>query len=265
MPRAGAGRKVPQGPPPPGARPGKVESPSLASPTHELHLAPGAACPVCGAAGSVEHRVLWPGLVAAWGLSSEEEAYVNRQQGCLCSGCGANMRSAALALALCRHLGWPGTLDGLLRAPPGLAMLEINEAGTLHPRLARFPGHRLGRYPECDMMRLADPDGSLDVVIHSDTLEHVADPMAALRETRRALRPGGAAVFTVPTIVGRLTRTRRGLPASYHGAEGVSAPDLLVHTEFGADAWCMVLEAGFSECRITPYGYPAGLAFTAVK
>ena len=228
-------------------------------------LPSGTACPVCGGSGSVEHRVLWPALVGAWGLAPAEESYINRQQGCLCSGCGANMRSAALARALCRHLAWPGTLDGLLRSPPSLAILEINEAGTLHPRLARFPGHRLGRYPDCDMMRLPDSDGSLDLIVHSDTLEHVPDPLGALRETLRALRPGGASVFTVPVIVGRLTRSRAGLPASYHGAEGVTAPDLMVHTEFGADAWAMVLEAGFSECRMTPYGYPAGIAITAVK
>lgn len=222
-------------------------------------------CPVCGGSGFTEHRVLWPELVAAWELSPEEVGYIDRQQGCLCDGCGANLRSCALAAALCRHLGWHGTLDTLLYEPPRVAMLEINDAGTLHPRLARFPGHRIGRYPECDMLRLPDADGSLDVVVHSDTLEHVPDPRAALRETRRALRPGGAAVFTVPVIVGRLTCSRAGLPASYHGAEGVTSPDLLVHTEFGADAWTMVLEAGFSECRMTPYGYPAGIAVTAVK
>ena len=40
---------------------------------------------------------------------------------------------------------------------------------------------------------------------------------------------------------------------------------MLVHTEFGADAWTMVIEAGFSNCELVPYLYPAGLAFVARK
>jgi hypothetical protein len=39
----------------------------------------------------------------------------------------------------------------------------------------------------------------------------------------------------------------------------------MVHTEFGSDIWCIVLDAGFSECRLISYQYPAGIAVLAVK
>ncbi len=220
-------------------------------------------CAVCGGGEYRDHRVLWPTLVQAWNLSPEEEAYVNRQQGTVCLQCGGNLRSIALARAICRYLGHPGTLDALLDDAPDLALLEVNEAGTLHPRLSRFPGHVFAGYPQCDMMALPFDTGRFRVVVHSDTLEHVADPSRALAELRRVLAPGGASIFTVPIVVGRMTRSRRGLPPSHHGDVGTDAGDLLVHNEFGCDVWTLVLQAGFSRCDFVPFGYPAGIAMVA--
>ena len=51
--------------------------------------------------------------------------------------------------------------------------------------------------------------GTYDLVVHSDTLEHVPDPVRALQECRRVLRPLGACCFTVPIVVGRLTRSHQ--------------------------------------------------------
>ena len=66
-------------------------------------------------------------------------------------------------------------------------------------------------------------------------------------------------------IVGRLTRSRRGLPASYHGHADCREPDFLVHTEFGADVWNAVFAAGFRSCQIVAFRYPSGLALVAGK
>ncbi|MET0909494.1 MAG: class I SAM-dependent methyltransferase, partial [Ilumatobacteraceae bacterium] len=41
-------------------------------------------------------------------------------------------------------------------------------------------------------------DGSFDAAIVSEVLEHVADDVAALRDIRRVVRPGGLIAITVP-------------------------------------------------------------------
>lgn len=222
-------------------------------------------CRVCGGDAFTHHDVLWSELIAQWGLSSGEAEYINVQQGTSCTGCGSNVRSIALADALLRWTRAAMTLKEWVdtAAARRCDILEINEAGTLSGTLSLLPGHRLVRYPECDMMTLPFEARSFDVVVHSDTLEHVPDATRGLRECRRVLRPGGACLFTVPVVVGRLTRGRQGLPVSVHGSEGCTDASLTVHTEFGADVWCRVLESGFDECRIVPYRYPAGLALIA--
>ena len=113
------------------------------------------------------------------------------------------------------------------------------------------------------MTQLPYPANAFDLVVHSDTLEHVADPHQGLRECRRVLSPAGACVFTVPVIVGRMTRSRRGLAPSYHGHADCREADFLVHTEFGADLWSAVFEAGFGSCQFVTFRYPSGLAVIA--
>lgn len=222
-------------------------------------------CRVCGGDGFAHHDVLWGELIAQWSLSPKEADYINVQQGTSCTTCGSNVRSIALAEALLRWTRATTTLKQWVDSPAARRcdLLEINEAGMLSSLLSLLPGHRLVRYPEYDMMALPFEASSFDVVIHSDTLEHVPDAMRGLRECRRVLRPGGACLFTVPVVVGRLSRGRQGLPVSVHGSQGCTDASLTVHTEFGADVWCQVLESGFDECRIVPYRYPAGIALIA--
>jgi hypothetical protein len=78
------------------------------------------------------------------------------------------------------------------------------------------------------------------------------------------LRTGGACAFTVPIIVGRLTRNCADRPPSYHGTVR-DGEGYLVHTEFGADAWRIVFAAGFAECRIVALDPPAAHALVAVR
>jgi SAM-dependent methyltransferase len=47
-----------------------------------------------------------------------------------------------------------------------------------------------------DVHALTFPDGSVGTVVSLDTLEHVADPIRAMQEVHRVLRPGGVAVIT---------------------------------------------------------------------
>lgn len=220
-------------------------------------------CAVCGACEFQPRQVLWQGLIDEWELQPDEVAYVNTQQGTVCRTCGNNVRSIALAAALCRSARFDGTLDAWIASSPALSLLEVNEAGTLHARLRRLPSHAFGAWPDVDLQSLPFADSTFDRIVHSDTLEHIPDPLAALRQMRRVLKPGGAAVFTVPIILARMTRSRIGLARSYHGDPTNATPDLLVHTEFGADAWAMVLAAGFVACEFVAYAAPAGIAIIA--
>jgi SAM-dependent methyltransferase len=233
---------------------------------HRAASAPVTRCIVCGSEEMHYVEELSAALVREWELSTQEAAYVNRQQGLQCVRCGSTLRCMALATALLRHCGAVGTFAAFSASPQAqrLRVLEINEAGGVSPFLVKLPGHVFVKFPDVDMQHLPHPDGMFDLVVHSDTLEHVPDPLQGLAECRRVLLVGGACVFTVPIIVGRLTRSRAGLAPSHHG-NPESGDGYLVHTEFGADAWTWPIAAGFSDCRIVSLEHPAAHALIAVR
>jgi SAM-dependent methyltransferase len=177
------------------------------------------------------------------------------------------MRVRVLALAILSVFAEGGTFADFIHSSAGqqLKILEINKAGNLHEFLKEHPGHMLVEYPEYDMMSLRLPDQHFDLVIHSDTLEHVSDPLKALKECFRILKRKGKLFYTIPVIIDRPTRTRHGLPRSYHGSSDCIADDYRVYTEFGNDAWKLVFEAGFKRVRIHAEEYPAAMAFEAEK
>jgi len=224
------------------------------------------ACPVCGGQDFSCQQVLWPELIAEWQLSPAEAEYIDRQQGFACKTCGNNLRSMALADAVLRAYQFSATLSEFVRSDLAktLNVLEVNEAGGLSGILSELPGHTLARYPEHDMTNLSFASGSFDLVIHSDTLEHVPQAVAGLAECRRVLRKQGRCIFTVPIVLGRMTRSRAGLKDSFHGSPGTNNGDYIVHTEFGADVWRYVAEAGFNSINIHSFDYPAGLAIEAL-
>lgn len=223
-------------------------------------------CLCCGGREFDFRPVLWPKLVEQWQLSPEEAETIDRQQGRACRACGASLRSNALALAVMRFYGFGGTFAEWVatRQARRLVVLELNGAGHLTQFLRRLPGHVETAYPDTDLTAMRFAEGSFDLVLHSDTLEHVAEPVRGLAECRRVLRPGGACCFTIPIVVGRPTRSRAGLEPSYHGGPADEKADYVVHTEYGADAWRHVMEAGFAECRLVAAEYPAALALVAV-
>jgi SAM-dependent methyltransferase len=224
-------------------------------------------CLCCGSNDLVFVPVLWQSLIEEWRLSAYEADYINRQQGLRCNACDSNLRSMVLALGLMRSFEYEGLFRDFVRLPrvQALRILEINEAGSLTQFLSSVPGHCLRTYPDVDMMRLPYPEHSFDIVVHSDTLEHVTDPVAALAQCCRVLRPSGLCAFTVPIIVDRLTRSRTGLPPSYHGAPKEDPMDYLVVTEYGADVWKHLVFAGFDECRIFSLDYPSAQALVGVR
>lgn len=51
-----------------------------------------------------------------------------------------------------------------------------------------------------DVCKLPFPDQSFDLILATDVIEHVDDDIAALREVRRILKPGGRVLVTVPAF-----------------------------------------------------------------
>ena len=222
-------------------------------------------CSICGGTEFTSRKVLWPELVAAWGLSPDETAYVDDQQGRCCTGCGASLRVVALGRAIQDACHTTSVIRSCADDPrlATLRILDLNGADVLSPALAGLPGYVRADFPQVDMEALSYPDGMFDLVIHSDTLEHVPNPLQALMECRRVLADQGHLCFTIPVIVGRMTRSREGIPKSWHGNPALTADDYLVRTEFGADAWTYLMRAGFSRLSIHQVEYPAATAFTA--
>ncbi|MGI8688845.1 MAG: methyltransferase domain-containing protein [Thermomicrobiales bacterium] len=224
-------------------------------------------CLCCGSDQLIQTDVLWQRLIDDWRLAPAETVYINRQQGFHCPRCGTNLRAMALAAAVMRAYRYSGLFQDFVVSKRAceLRVLEINQAGLLTQFLTRIEGHTLVAYPEIDMQALPYADGSWDLVIHSDTLEHVPNPVRGLAECARVLAPDGICAFTVPMIVDRLTLSRAGMPPSYHGDASMANPDYLVQTEFGCDVWKFIMAVGFAECRVVSLAYPAAQAFLGIR
>ena len=232
-------------------------------------LVPLVNCPVCSGGRFHEQTVLWPELIAEWDLAPEEARYIDQQQGFACLDCGNNLRAMTLAAAITRAFQHAGSLRELCLADArfrALRLLEINSAGELTPIFQFLPHHSLVAFPQFDMQSMNLPDDAVEIIVHSDTLEHVPDPVQALRECRRVLKAGGHLFYTIPVVIGRLTRSRTGLPPSYHGTRAAGAvDDYRVQTEYGANFWCELFAAGFDNVTLTSLIFPASVAICARK
>ncbi len=237
-------------------------------------------CPVCANQTFKYQPVLWKSLIEEWELSEDEVAYINYQQGYCCEACGSNIRTMALAKAIMDI--YDQKKSSLIftdfiktRIFQKLRILEINETG-LHSYLARITSssftsffsvfnYKYIEYPEYDMTHLNLESESYDLIIHSDTLEHVNNLSKALKEIFRVLSASGKTIYTVPIILNRLSRSRDKLKASYHGSEIDRKYDYKVYTEFGSDVWIYLAKAGFVKCGIYNFSSPAGIAVIGEK
>ncbi len=82
-----------------------------------------------------------------------------------------------------REFGTPGTARGVDSSPQAIEFC----------RLRGVEGVSEGRIEE-----LPFPDGSFDLILATDVLEHLSDDRAAMRELRRVAAPGARLLATVP-------------------------------------------------------------------
>jgi SAM-dependent methyltransferase len=233
-------------------------------------------CEICGRFMPMlyRRRVVPRRLEELWGLSPRLAEALARRESCECAWCGGKLRARRLARVLLETypVGEPPqparSVADWVRYPEAQAMrvAEINRIDGLHevlaplPRLAASdftpgaaPGEIVDGIRNEDLTRLTYPDACFDLVLSSETLEHISDLTAALREIRRVLVPGGRHLFTVPrlpavaTTFARATLDASG--ATVHHATAICHPGgdvgYPVFTEFGADCLEIFRRAGF--------------------
>jgi 2-polyprenyl-3-methyl-5-hydroxy-6-metoxy-1,4-benzoquinol methylase len=98
------------------------------------------------------------------------------------------------------------------RIPTGSKVIDVGAgSGQYLPFFTHcdYRAHDFGQVPETigkyttldyesDIIEIPVPDNSFDVVLCTEVLEHVADPIKAIHEMARILRPGGRMLLTAP-------------------------------------------------------------------
>jgi SAM-dependent methyltransferase len=123
-----------------------------------------------------------------------------------------------------------------------------------HPRVTAVEGRLPGALEQI-------ADGSLDVVLCISVLEHLAEPLDALRAVRRVLRPGGVCLVNVPSW-----RGKRFLELSAFRLHLSPAEEMDDHKRYydPRDLWPLLVEAGFLPSRIRCFRHKFGLNTFAV-
>jgi SAM-dependent methyltransferase len=133
-----------------------------------------------------------------------------------------------------------------------LKIAEINSLGNIHSFLAQSSNLLYSEFLSTNpairsenLESLSYEDDFFDLVLTSETLEHVPDIDKAFSEIFRVLKPGGSHIFTTPVVWDRPTTRVRAymkngqvvnvFPPSYHGSKTKNQSDYLVFYEFGQD------------------------------
>jgi Methyltransferase domain len=233
-------------------------------------------CAVCGKFRPMlfRRRVVPRRLVELWGLSSRLAEALARKESSDCSYCGAKLRARRMAAVILQtfQVGNPPapvrSIHEWTLSPhiDRLNIAEINRIEGLHEELSNLPGFRASDYhPGArpgqivagirseDLTDLTYADDSFDLVLTSETLEHVPDLGAGLKEIARVLVPGGRHIFTVPLLPG-VAQTFARIVTRPDGTLDHCATPIChpggdagypVFTEFGCDLPEILRKAGF--------------------
>lgn len=193
-----------------------------------------------------------------WGLSADEARKLRIKESMICPWCGSKTRGRRLSAALLRILptdarsvreyanfaGAGSKQILILNMVDGLSESLAGVEGVVQSEFidGASPGEIVGGLRHEDAQRLTFDDQSFDVVISSETLEHIPNLDQALGEIGRVLKTGGVHLFTIPLKPGT-GRTEKRLQITEHG----SMVDLIkprLHHPGGSWGWPVVTEFG---------------------
>lgn len=133
------------------------------------------------------------------------------------------------------------------------------------------PGLKLFRNDVCDMNDIAE--ASIDLAYSRAVMEHLERPEAAYAEIARVLKPGGAYVFTTPSIFDYGSIAALMIPNRFHArivsaTEGRAGEDVFP-TVFGSNSRSRITQqardAGLTVAEFEYIGqYPSYLVFNRV-
>ncbi len=189
----------------------------------------------------------------------------------VCDVCGLNNRVRAAADIFVNHIkpGRGATIYAQEQFTAFYRWLKVrypHAIGSEYLGDDQKPGQTYDHIRHEDITNLSFEDNSLDVVLSFEVLEHVPDYRAALRETFRVLKPGGALLMSVPFLIGveqTLIRARITEDGSlehieepeYHGDPTADdqSDGCLCFYHFGWDLLEDMIEAGARKVSVVSY------------
>lgn len=217
-------------------------------------------CSVCGAILETTNLsgVICDELATDWRLTGDQRRYFDFREGCSCKKCGSSVRVMNFGKTMLEGINNANKTNfqsvsdiSFSRDLGQIRIGEINNCGPLHTYLRKCSGLAFSEYgsvdpaiPSEDLMALSYHDGSFDLVLASDVIEHVPNYRQALLEVHRVLKDDGVFIFTVPYLTDRKTLVRAEIKdgevcylksKSFHGVYSEKLADYLVFYEFGVD------------------------------
>ena len=194
----------------------------------------------------VYDEVMVPRMFEPWARLLVDRLAVVAGEAVLDVACGPGSVTRILAA----HVGATGHVTGCDLSAPMLALARSKPA---------VAGHGTIDYHEAPADRLPVPDGSYDAVTCQQGLQFFPDRPAALREMRRALRPGGR----VGIVVWAPIQNSPPFKALADGVEEIAGAELAQRYRNGpfgltdaGELHGLVTHAGFKDVRISQAKLP---------
>lgn len=167
-----------------------------------------------------------------------------------CIRCGSNPRQRAI-IKVIQDL-YPNWLEQIIHesSPGGSTFQKMRHECKNYSYSYFYPQKELGepldksnQITNQNLESLSFPDESFDLFITQDVLEHINEPLKALKEIYRCLKPGGSHIFTVPISLFQTTKPRikmengKAIPIVkevYHG-NPISEKGSLVTYDWGGE------------------------------